>query len=295
MRRYLNHDKSFGRNCRFDKMATRLCLKRVKLFAKFPLRSPARSFCIAAAEVEKQSQETGQGKKKKEKDLDKVLAYEQYRENVHNTREIFRAEYEKLQAKERRRLEELNRGSFSPIEQHKRAVEDIKKYNENKEIARKTRQEEWKERQKIQVQKQKAENDAMQLERNRELVLEAIEESKSFVTMENLEEKIQEVLKTETNYNFALTADRRKIMSREPPSNLGTKGPGPAAYQGAGFKLRMKREQDSWKMRQTIDDDINKDDSSEASSSKSSDSESSDSESSGSDSESSGSDSESDQ
>ena len=117
-------------------MATRLCLKRAKLFAKFPLRSATRTFCIAAAEVEKQSQETGQGKKKKEKDVDKVLAYEQYRENVHNTREIFRAEYEKLQAKERRRREELNRGSFSPIEQHKKAVGDIRKYNENKEIAR---------------------------------------------------------------------------------------------------------------------------------------------------------------
>ena len=117
-------------------MATRLCLKRAKLFAKFPLRSATRTFCIAAAEVEKQNQETGQGKKKKEKDVDKVLAYEQYRENVHNTREIFRAEYEKLQAKERRRREELNRGSFSPIEQHKKAVGDIRKYNENKEIAR---------------------------------------------------------------------------------------------------------------------------------------------------------------
>ena len=105
--------------------------------------------------------------------------------------------------------------------------------------------------------------------------------------MENLEEKIQEVLKTETNYNFALTADRRKIMSREPPSNLGTKGPGPAAYQGAGFKFRMRREQeDSWKMRQTIDDDIIEDDSREAGSSESGDSESSDNESSDSDSES---------
>ena len=117
-------------------MATRMCLKRAKLFAKFPLNSVARTFCIAAAEVEKHSQDTGQGKKKKEKDVDKVLAYEQYRENVQNTREIFRAEHEKKQAKERRRVLELNRGSFSPVEQHKKAVEDIRKYNENKEIDR---------------------------------------------------------------------------------------------------------------------------------------------------------------
>ena len=117
-------------------MATRLCVKRAKLFARFPLCSVARTFCIATAEVEKHSHATGEGKKKKERDVDKVLAYEQYRENVQNTREIFRTEHEKRQAKERRRLEEINRGSFSPIEQHKKAVEDIRKYNENKEVAR---------------------------------------------------------------------------------------------------------------------------------------------------------------
>jgi biopolymer transport protein ExbB/TolQ len=111
-------------------------LKRAKRFAKFPLRSATKTFCIAAAEAEKHSQETGERKKKKEKDVEKVLAYERYRANVQNTREAFRAEYEKAQARERRRLEELNRGSFSPVEQHKKAVEDIGKYNEKKEIAR---------------------------------------------------------------------------------------------------------------------------------------------------------------
>ena len=81
--------------------------------------------------------------------------------------------------------------------------------------------------------------------------------------MENLEEKIQEVLKTETNYNFALTADRRKIMSREPPSNLGTQGPGPAAYQGAGLKFGTRTKQDSWKVRQKVEDEINEADTNE--------------------------------
>ena len=78
--------------------------------------------------------------------------------------------------------------------------------------------------------------------------------------MENLEEKIQEVLTTETNYNFALTADRRKIVSREPPNNLGRSGPGPAAYQGSGLKFRTMTKQDSWKTRWSVDDDINEDD-----------------------------------
>ena len=107
--------------------------------------------------------------------------------------------------------------------------------------------------------------------------------------MENLEEKIQEVLKTETNYNFALTVDRRKIMSREPPSNLGMAGPGPAAYrhQSAGLKFRMKTKQDpSWKMRQTIDDEFNEADATQAEPSECSVSESSESESSDSDNES---------
>ena len=103
------------------------------------------------------------------------------------------------------------------------------------------------------------------------------------MTMENLEEKIQEVLKTETNYNFALTADRSKIVSREPPSNLGVLGPGPAAYQGAGLKLRMKPKQGSWKTRQMIDDEIDEADVNEAGTSDSSDSESSDSDSDSSD------------
>jgi hypothetical protein len=101
--------------------------------------------------------------------------------------------------------------------------------------------------------------------------------------MENLEEKIQEVLKTETNYNFALTADRSKIVSREPPSNLGVLGPGPAAYQGAGLKLRMKANHGSWKTRQIIDDEIDDAEANEAGTSDSSDSESSDSDSDSSD------------
>lgn len=117
-------------------MAARLCLKRAKLFGKFPLVSLPRTFCIAAAEADKPSRDISLRRTKKEKDLNKILAYEQYRENVQKAREVFRAEYEKREARERRRVEEINKGSFSPYEQHKKAVEDIKKYNENKELAR---------------------------------------------------------------------------------------------------------------------------------------------------------------
>ncbi|XP_028399216.1 28S ribosomal protein S26, mitochondrial-like [Dendronephthya gigantea] len=260
-------------------MAARLYLKRAKLFAKFPLISVPRTFCIAAAEAEKPSQDIPQRRKRKEKDLSKVLAYEQYRENVQKAREIFRAEHEKREARERRRIEEINKGSFSPYEQHKKAVEDIKKYNEEKEIARESRQKERHERMKIHLEKQKATSDAEQREKNRELVLKVIEESKSFVTMENLEEKIREVLETETNYNFALTAQRKMIISREPPNNLGVHGPGPAAYQRAGLTLPRTRS-DSWKTRLTIEDgDVaNNLNTTESSESSDSDSETSDDE-----------------
>lgn len=56
-----------------------------------------------------------------------------------------------------------------------------------------------------------------------------------FVTPENLEEKITECLENETNYNFALTPDGKRIYSTKPPGNISTHmyGPGPAAYMFA--------------------------------------------------------------
>lgn len=52
------------------------------------------------------------------------------------------------------------------------------------------------------------------------------------MTLENLDEKIEECLENETNYNFALTPDGEKIYSTKPPGNLSTHiyGPGPVAY-----------------------------------------------------------------
>lgn len=74
--------------------------------------------------------------------------------------------------------------------------------------------------------------------------------------MENLEEKIENVLSTETNYNFALTADLRKLMSQEPPNNLDMPGPGPAAYSGVGLQFRTRTQLGKWKTRQFIEDDF---------------------------------------
>lgn len=93
--------------------------------------------------------------------------------------------------------------------------------------------------------------------------------------MENLEEKIQEVLSNETNHNFALTSDGSKIISQEPPSNLGIQGPGPVAYQGAGVKFYNRDQKTLWKTRDRLAD-VNEMDESDSSESSDNDSESSD-------------------
>lgn len=63
-------------------------------------------------------------------------------------------------------------------------------------------------------------------------VKNAIEESKNWVTKENLEEKIAYCLEHETNYNFALTSTGEKVFSDSTPGSVDTEenGPGPSAY-----------------------------------------------------------------
>ena len=58
------------------------------------------------------------------------------------------------------------------------------------------------------------------------------EESKNWVTKENLEEKIAYCLEHETNYNFALTSTGEKVFSDSTPGSVDTEenGPGPSAY-----------------------------------------------------------------
>ena len=90
------------------------------------------------------------------------------------------------------------------------------------------------------------------------------------MTFENLEEKIQEVLSNETNYNFAITSEGTKITSKEPPNNLGVQGPGPLAYQAAGLRFFNMDKKESWK-RRIFEANDDTEDSSESSNSDSSD------------------------
>merc|ERR1711962_518443 len=78
--------------------------------------------------------------------------------------------------------------------------------------------------------------EATERERNTEIVVRLIEESKNFLTVDNLDERLDAVLRTETNFNFAITHGGNKIYSTKPPGNLGGwKGASPAAYVDGGI------------------------------------------------------------
>ena len=65
------------------------------------------------------------------------------------------------------------------------------------------------------------------------------EESKSFATRENLDEKIAFALDNVVNYNFAITPDGDKLHSTKPPGNFdlhGYKGPSPASFYLGGMR-----------------------------------------------------------
>jgi len=73
-------------------------------------------------------------------------------------------------------------------------------------------------------------------ERNTELVLQMIEESKNFLTLEKLDEQIDNILDNETNFNYAVTMEGDKIHSTKPPGNLDNwKGASPVAYALGGL------------------------------------------------------------
>lgn len=73
-------------------------------------------------------------------------------------------------------------------------------------------------------------------EENRAMVLRVIEESKEFITPENIDEKIDAVLENVVNYNFALTSEGNKIYATKPPGNLdGFKGASPTAFIAGGI------------------------------------------------------------
>ncbi|XP_032221934.2 uncharacterized protein LOC5520939 isoform X2 [Nematostella vectensis] len=91
--------------------------------------------------------------------------------------------------------------------------------------------EEWKKTYHQMKKKAKAAKREEELKEMRiEMVNKAIEESKEFITPDNLDEKIAYALENETNYNFALTPEGKKLHSTRPPGNANMDMPGPAAF-----------------------------------------------------------------
>merc|ERR1712080_751010 len=73
---------------------------------------------------------------------------------------------------------------------------------------------------------------------NTALVLQVIEESKDFISFDNMDEKIESVLSNTVNFNYAITPYGEKIHSTKPPGNLdGWKGPSPSAYAAGGVEM----------------------------------------------------------
>lgn len=71
------------------------------------------------------------------------------------------------------------------------------------------------------------------------------EESKNWVTEENLEEKIAYCLENETNYNFAITPSGERIYSTTPPGCIDSEenAPGPAAYYPKGLPSNLEKQE----------------------------------------------------
>lgn len=146
---------------------------------------------------------------------------------------------EMLKKKELRKLEE---------EMHDRIIESVHLENERVKQLREKRLENKKlkdEEHKKEKERLRREWEAKQRQERVELVKKLIEESKNWVTEENLDEKIAFCLENEINYNFALTPSGEKISSTLPPGCIDTveNAPGPAANYPTGLPSNPEKQE----------------------------------------------------
>ncbi|KAK3714547.1 hypothetical protein QZH41_014221, partial [Actinostola sp. cb2023] len=156
-----------------------------------------------------------------------------YRETVKSVVSRFREErLENLRLRQATEGEQQKLLEWEQIEE-KRIIEGVKMENEKLAELRKERLEveEW--TRNFKKMRREAKHIQHQ-ERLREMrvamVKQAIEESTDFITPENLDEKIAYVLDNETSYNFAIRPNGEQIHSTQPPGNVDTELPGPAAF-----------------------------------------------------------------
>jgi len=87
---------------------------------------------------------------------------------------------------------------------------------------------------------------------NTALVLQVIEESKNFITLENLDENIEAALDNFTNFNYAVTPLGEKLHSTKPPGNLdGWKGASPSAYIAGKIPVDSRKWTEAFKDKDT--------------------------------------------
>jgi len=173
----------------------------------------------------------------------KKTATQAYLAKIENVAEAFRNEFRIEEEKMKSVEGEQMKKEQEEREMQARNMAFLLKNNEDLSRERELRNlinAEKKQKEEEEKALQKMEKDRILFEKRRALVLQAVEESKHFVTKENLEEKIEYALENESNYNFAITPDGDKLYSTKPPGNftdIGWRGTSPAAFLMGGISL----------------------------------------------------------
>ncbi|NXD46706.1 RT26 protein, partial [Copsychus sechellarum] len=137
--------------------------------------------------------------------------YRQYRLVLSALRAEFRAEV--LQKKREERVAALE---VEELEEHRRLMAWNEEENARQRARREERlrkQEEEEKRKKAEIAERQAKKMEAFLEEKEKEVLQLQEEAKNFITLENLEARIEECLDNPRNYNFAIDRDGRVIKS----------------------------------------------------------------------------------
>ncbi|XP_056345230.1 28S ribosomal protein S26, mitochondrial [Oenanthe melanoleuca] len=135
--------------------------------------------------------------------------YRQYRLVLSALRAEFRAEVLQKKQEERLAAEEEEE-----LEEHRRLMAWNEEENRRQQARREERlrkQEEEEKRKKLEIAEKQARKMEAFLEEKEKEVLQLQEEAKNFITLENLEARIEECLDNPRNYNFAIDKDGRVV------------------------------------------------------------------------------------
>jgi len=117
----------------------------------------------------------------------------------------------------------------------------VRTHNEQMQIVHAQREQhniEKKEKKLKREEERRAALEERRREANREVVRNLIEESRNFITADNMDEILEQVVTNPpVNFNYAITPTGKKIHSTKPPGNLdGWDGAPPSAFIAGGTK-----------------------------------------------------------